>query len=909
MTRSTRRRAAAARDVAAMDESALGSLSDSISFSPIAFAASTPATNLRQRVTRKNNAAALCMDDEISQNVTPLLKKPATKRTRASRLRRGVYDSSSIGGEQGALEEIVNASAPREVMSTPPSFDPELHIVTNSSSKPHTLALDDGEDSRMTLSPVKRGAASTPFTVSPRKAVSVVATPAAATERRAAAQVQGHAYTTIVDYDSDDQPFAFSPVKPGPSRLATPGRKVSAAEASKSRAATPARATPSRVNPLLKAVTATKMIWNSATKKVEEVPVEVQVPIAEAAAVEEVYHQHQEPPVEVGVEVEIEPAAGKRRRRKKDRAVSVVDKEAEPRVRGEEAPMAVQKTESPLKSTSPPALPRKVDIEAEAEAEEQQAESENAGDHDSHGETRSATEEDGFAFAVPEMPPLQTSPRRPPRRSGRRAFALPLERKRPLVSESPLPKLTRAVSGIQPLQKLEVLAVPEEYLYDPEEEARQAARVDAQARRKQARLAMMHKFTPTVPVSPKLGVTHAGKRKSSGNGATRSPAVVNEMLGELHDSPQAAAASAALPARTARDRPVRRASGRRASPLLQMSSPLVQDTSRSKKRKATDDLGEGTAGIHSPAKRVKMPMPRSRLSLIAGPARRSLAPVTSRQIRAESAVKAPRLPDVYKPKPTVPSFEFTSETLFKSRADKREEKRLREEADAAKRHTLPAQLGAVPRTLYSPERPVHRGAVGVLGQPTPDRDARAGGDAVWQSPTIPAPFKFETAARADQHRHHEEVRAVEDAAVAIVTAARKSTGEVRGSKVHVAVLEQAPFVPKPSSHATTVARSPERGLEGRLELRRQFDAVAQHHAERTLERKKRREEELALERERRTSERQSMRVKGLDTVLAWGMGTQARSSLGAIADESVNMETVHGGGSTGNKRRKAAWID
>lgn len=233
----------------------------------------------------------------------------------------------------------------------------------------------------------------------------------------------------------------------------------------------------------------------------------------------------------------------------------------------------------------------------------------------------------------------------------------------------------------------------------------------------------------------------------------------------------------------------------------------------SRKRKTSE--GDHDAGLSSLAKRVKLTTTG-----------RPLAPLRQAQ-------------NVRRQRSTKPTFEFSSEAEWKERASRRESRTKGQGTANASKPKEP-QIGLVPRTLYSPEK---------QSRLTKNN-----------SVTKPAPFKFSTDARASRSPSVPR------------TTIEKPTKAAPTRKSHIVdvpVLRTAPFIPKPSLHQPTVAASPVRTLPSRIQIRREFDKVADQHATENLRRRKEEEEKLALERERRMEERKGWQDQGKFAIEQW----------------------------------------
>ncbi|BFZ57427.1 hypothetical protein PYCC9005_004479 [Savitreella phatthalungensis] len=680
--------------------------------------------------------------------------------------------------------------------STPQSIDFEhgasshdLHIHKESASasaSPRILNLADDDDfvRSLNFSPIKVAPAAVVEVVHARKALAT-STPSALNSKI----IKGPAYEVIVDYDSDDQPFTFSPMKPASSSDAPSGAMES---------------TPSKVKPTNK-----RTVRSASPRKRQ------QLPTAE-----------------------------------------------------------VVKNVSPERADSP----------------------------------------------LLHMQPLQMSPRMPPTRQSRRLQGLSAVVPARVTSAasssaSPMPKMTRAHPGVRSTETLEMLEVPAELLRSRHEEARLAADREARLRRKASRKASAHRHKPTQAVSPRLGIS----RKVSEANPTSRP-IQNEIIANLDGDDgvgipppapmsQPSQPPAAVPGRAFISAGLKRALRRSSvkllarsltSPDTQPSPPATREAvNGSRKRKATDMTPDSPtdvvqAGLMSPAKRVKLPLPTRRSSGAAGvtfaadvhepsqtrkrsggrksslgmPARRSTSvnaslPLFQASVVPPAGPTMPTKPEIVKRQTTHAAFTFTSDAQFQERAAKREDKLARTMAAETARRRLPTTLGHVPRTLYSPAKlPDHQPSHG----PAPP------------TPTQPAPFNFATQSRAD--RRAAQLQSDSPVAEPVRTATVKR-------EVKVAVLSAAPFVPRPSTHTATVAQSPERAVESRLADRRAFDAIANERARQERRRRKQQEEALAQKREINQANRQSAKLNGLAAISAW----QAAAA------------------SNPNKASKHAWVD
>lgn len=232
----------------------------------------------------------------------------------------------------------------------------------------------------------------------------------------------------------------------------------------------------------------------------------------------------------------------------------------------------------------------------------------------------------------------------------------------------------------------------------------------------------------------------------------------------------------------------------------------------SKKRKASDS-SDRTVGLSTPAKRIRTDVS------VTGSSASSMQPL-----------------NLTKSHNKVPESQITLGSKWKQRAADRamkstiQEQRVRQLEDV--------HIGLVPRTLYSPEkqlRPLKTSSV-----------------------TKPAPFKFSTDARA--------ARSPVVASPIIEKPAKVTT---KRSTVNVPVLRTAPFIPKPSSRQATIAASPVRALPSRIQIRREFDKVAEEHAAEALRQRRQEEEAWAKERERRMEQRRGWQDQGRDAIEQW----------------------------------------
>ena len=149
--------------------------------------------------------------------------------------------------------------------------------------------------------------------------------------------------------------------------------------------------------------------------------------------------------------------------------------------------------------------------------------------------------------------------------------------------------------------------------------------------------------------------------------------------------------------------------------------------------------------------------------------------------------------------------------------------------------------GVVPGTLYSPERQTNL--------------------ARQLSPTQPQPFTFATEKRSHVPRSD-------------FTSPQKKALPKPAKLARIPALTVRPFVPRPSEQPCTTAASPQRTLPSRLELRRDFDKIAETHAAQMLARRKEQESALAAERERRIEERKTWRASGMEAVEQWQCSNQ-----------------------------------
>lgn len=237
----------------------------------------------------------------------------------------------------------------------------------------------------------------------------------------------------------------------------------------------------------------------------------------------------------------------------------------------------------------------------------------------------------------------------------------------------------------------------------------------------------------------------------------------------------------------------------------------VMSKKTSRKRKPSD-AGEPPNGLSSPAKRIK------------------LASVAARPV---GTLRPRRVPQT--------GYNTAESQILSTSAPQRRDTHRQASLQKPKlievKKTNEAQAGLVPRTLYSPEKQCRLNET--------------------KSVTKPAPFKFST-----------EARAARSPSVAAVTI-QKPIQKQKPNTLNVPVLRAAPFIPKPSNHQSTVAASPVRSLPSRLQIRREFDKVAEKHAEEALQRRRLEETAMAAERERRMEQRKGWQDLGQAAIDQW----------------------------------------
>lgn len=377
-------------------------------------------------------------------------------------------------------------------------------------------------------------------------------------------------------------------------------------------------------------------------------------------------------------------------------------------------------------------------------------------------------------------PDLSLKARIPPSRQARRVKA-----SHEIIharTGSPPVRLTRAVSGSLPMQRLEKLTIPQDVLEDCPENAKSK-------RQRQAFARVPRKIPSTVPVPFEL--SQARSKAAEISSEIRNPSEKENIASQQNVN---AAGSDILPV-----------------------------ARQSKNKRKASEMGQEPTGLQSPAKRIR--------------AIKTMLP-PSKRIHAHN--------NIIKPRPTVPSFEFSSDAILRQRAIAREEKLRREaEEEAGKRR--PVDAGLVPRTLYSPEK-----------MRTHIKTA---------TPTKPQPFRFSTEARASR-----------SPLVSTPVVPKPMPRKMDQMKIRVPALEVAPFVPKPSMLPTTIAASPIRKLPSRLETRREFDRMAEMHADQVVQRKRREEELLAAERERKMEERRGWKDMGTAAIEQWAARARMTSN-------------------------------
>ncbi|CCG85057.1 protein of unknown function [Taphrina deformans PYCC 5710] len=264
-------------------------------------------------------------------------------------------------------------------------------------------------------------------------------------------------------------------------------------------------------------------------------------------------------------------------------------------------------------------------------------------------------------------------------------------------------------------------------------------------------------------------------------------------------------------------------------PMTTVELPILDGhvpTTRGK-RKFSEAQQQEVAGMSSPAKRIKVQHDQTRPIL---PARGQTSRLKHQSI--------------------VPSFEPPSAKMYKRTAEQTGSRFLRQAAGGERAREADI-VGVVPRTVYSPEKQFRINKVA--------------------SPTKPQPFKFSTEARAG--RSPAVRRPLQDGP----PVPRKL------NSLHVPALKVAPFVPKPSDHPATIAASPARKLPSRLQTRREFDKVAEKHAEEVVQKRRREEELLAAERERRMNERRGWQDSGRAAIEQWAAARAKITSDGKRA--------------------------
>lgn len=601
-----------------------------------------------------------------------------------------------------------------------PVFDPEVHCRTDEDS------LDSEEDAfvkSLHFSAAKSRTKGTPMGTS-----------------------KIHDYEVMVDYDSDSDSFAFSPVK------FTPGN-------SERKPIRRANGTPA---PTARLRQASKMVWNSVTKKIEEQMVSLVTP----QGARNLAARISTPAARAVLSGSSSDESDDNEEQDED-GFEQHDTHENCYDMGTVVPATDQPATELVSQNSSPDTSRKFDRTISKSGPCINANSTSASSVN-NSNLGAATTHDGVPVESPQVlvhraPPIQAPL---PRNSklGRKTSAA--------STRSPRIHLTRAVSGSLTVQKLDKIPLPE-YILSSENDTlrKQSMRPKTYAR-------LPKKIPTTVPKPFALSKARSKVPQTQHENSVQAT--------EMSEDAQQTAVQ-----------------------VDRVRMPLAI----AKKRKMSDEPPEST-GLRSPAKRVKVDDTRARVIAPLRGTRNKLKPVSA-----------------------VPAFEFSSEAMLKKRTMERELK-LRRQAEEEARNRRPPEAGVVPRTLYSPEKQFRMNKVA--------------------SATKPQPFKFST-----------EARAARSPSVSTPVVARKPSVARTSNALRVPVLEAAPFIPKPSTHPATVAASPARKLPSRLEVRREFDKVAERHAEEVMERRRRDEQNWALERERRIEERKGWKDSGQAAIEQW----------------------------------------
>lgn len=611
-----------------------------------------------------------------------------------------------------------------------PVFDPELHGDISEDS--HDSAEDEFVKS-LTFSAVKpiRASESTPV----------------------ARSALGHDYDIVVDYDSESDGFAFSPVKftPQQSGNLKPVRKGNG---------TPA--------PVRRSKGTTRMVWNSERKRVEQRIIEDLIPESQTQSFTEIISDGSESD-ETGAssDSEIGPAV----------VVAQVGDSVSDQIRSE-----IASSGSPTSPSSPEEIPKSLNRKRRIPSYEGVMSTVTGKTSHNQSETP-AVKASSFVLnqvgSGRESAGSKKSAAISPAKSSHVASAVAIR--------SPKVRLTRAVSGDLGSQRLETMDVPTYILSSETDTLRKNS----------------HRYQPYARIPKK-------KQATVPQPFALSHQRPQEQIMKQVDQREPALDTVSFDRSIARDERIRG------------STSQVLAAVPNRKRKASD-AQEAPHPLDSPAKRVKL-------------------------LDETRAVGKPRLPrNLIKSRSTVPDFRFSSEAFVQQKAA---ERKAKVDTQAKTEGLRPNDLGRVPRTLYSPEKNFKLNKAASV--------------------TKPEPFKFSTIARAAR-----------SPSIASPGPSKPISRPVKQAvPLRVPVLQAAPFIPKPSSHLSTVAASPSRSLPSRLETRREFDRVAGKHAEDVLRRKRKEAEALSAERERRMDERKGWRDSGTAAIEHWAARAKSNNSEG-----------------------------